>query len=503
MLRFLPLLFLSCGLVAQEVTPPAPSQAAIDTARYAESKYRQAMIDSLAAMVRFETTAKEGLPLAQDPAFTGFRAYLKNQAATLGLDFKDYGGVLVIGLGQGQKKLGVVTHGDVQPADPAKWRQNPFTLDTTSEPGRLVARGTEDDKGPIATALYAMKAIKDKGLTPKRRIELIVSLTEESDWDPFRAFLKQHPVPDLNITIDADYPVVVAEKGWCSITTEFHQDTRVTDGSAQLLEFSGGAFVSQIPEDATALVRNLSERQLGDIKARAARYPAMEFTFGQQQGDWRITARGRAAHSSNPENGINALTHLADVLNIGQWPATRAGATVNFINDLLGTQLYGERFGDIAYRDDFMGPMSVSLTLITPKAGHNELKINLRRPVGKTKEQLSKEIHAALNEWQQRRDYPLANTELYIGTPHQVGDAPHVAPLLGLFSHFTGIEDPRPVSISGSTNAKLLPNAVSFGPSMPGVPYTGHSEHEFITVEQLALNLRLYTAMMLELGNLD
>ena len=503
MLRFLPLLFLSYGLVAQEITPPAPSQTAIDTAHYAESRYRQAMIDSLAAMVRFETTAKEGLPLAEDPAFTGFKGYLKKQADELGLDFVDYGGVLVIGLGRGDKKLGVVTHGDVQPANPAKWRQSPFELDTTSEPGRLVARGTEDDKGPIATALYAMKAIKDKGLVPKRRIELIVSLTEESDWDPFRAFLKQHEVPDLNITIDADYPVVVAEKGWCSITTEFRQDQQVTDGSAHLLEFSGGAFVSQIPEDANALVRGLSAPQLTAIKARAARYPDVEFNFNRQNGDWRITARGRAAHSSNPENGVNALTHLADVLNIHQWPATRAGATVNFINDLLGTALYGEHFGDIAYRDDFMGPMSVSLTLITPSAESNELKINMRRPVGKSKQQLSEAIHAALNNWQRQSGYALDNTELYIGTPHQVGNAPHVAPLLGLFSHFTGITDPRPVSISGSTNAKLLPNAVSFGPSMPGVPYTGHSEHEFITVEQLSLNLRLYTAMMLELGNLD
>ena len=38
-----------------------------------------------------------------------------------------------------------------------KSRQSPFIIDT-SEPDKLIGRGTEDDKGAIATALYAMKA---------------------------------------------------------------------------------------------------------------------------------------------------------------------------------------------------------------------------------------------------------------------------------------------------------------------------------------------------------
>ena len=41
---------------------------------------------------------------------------------------------------------------------------------------------------------------------------------------------------------------------------------------------------------------------------------------------------------------------------------------------------------------------------------------------------------------------------------------------------------------------------MSFGPSMPGEEYTGHSEHEFIRQEQMLLNLRMYTAMLAELA---
>src|SRR5438874_626619 len=105
-------------------------------------------------------------------------------------------------------------HGDVQPVDPSKWKQSPFELDRTSEPGRLLARGAEDDKGPIATALYAMKSLKDLELPLSKRIELYVYMAEESDWAPLEAFVKSHALPDMNITLDAEYPAVVAEKGF-------------------------------------------------------------------------------------------------------------------------------------------------------------------------------------------------------------------------------------------------------------------------------------------------
>ncbi len=71
---------------------------------------------------------------------------------------------------------------------------------------------------------------------------------------------------------------------------------------------------------------------------------------------------------------------------------------------------------------------------------------------------------------------------------------------MNVFSYFTGIKDPKPVAIGGGTNSRLFPNAVSFGPAMPGKVYTGHSEHEFITLKQLLLNLQMYTAVLAELA---
>ena len=100
--------------------------------------------------------------------------------------------MVVIGLGTQKERVGIITHGDVQPVNAKKWQKSPFELDITTEPGRLIGRGTEDDKGPISTALYAMKAIKDKKIALNKRIELYVYMAEESDWEPLKAYIKTH-----------------------------------------------------------------------------------------------------------------------------------------------------------------------------------------------------------------------------------------------------------------------------------------------------------------------
>jgi dipeptidase D len=69
-----------------------------------------------------------------------------------------------------------------------------------------------------------------------------------------------------------------------------------------------------------------------------------------------------------------------------------------------------------------------------------------------------------------------------------------------VFSYYTSIKQAQPIAIGGGTNSRLFPHAVSFGPAMPGVVYSGHSEHEFITTKQLLLNLKMYTAVMVELA---
>ncbi len=115
-------------------------------------------------------------------------------------------------------------------------------------------------------------------------------------------------------------------------------------------------------------------------------------------------------------------------------------------------------------------------------------------------EEVEAAVVAAIEEWQEQAGGPELSYEMEVWAPYLIEDAPHVPVLLDIFRHYTGIEDAEPISMGGGTNAQLLPNGVTFGPSMPGVPYTGHSEHEFITRDQFLLNLEMYTAVLAELA---
>lgn len=479
----------------------APSEVAVKTAKYAASTYRKDVVDTLAKLVSYNTVADKNVPSDKNPVHIAFKEALKAEAQRLGLDYADHGWTVIIGLGQGSERVGVVTHGDVQPVDPSKWKKSPFVLDRTSEPGKLLARGAEDDKGPIATALYAMKAIKDKGLPLSKRIELYVYMGEESDWQPLVEFLKTHQPPQVNITLDAEYPAVTAEKGSGLVAVTIPKAGAVAPppGEAHVAEFGGGFFITQIPEDASAVIANATPEIEQAIRVRGARQEGMQYSFSWQGSSLSIKAKGVSAHSSKPEDGVNAVSMLADALAVRPWANTVAGGVVNYLNEMVGTGIYGEKFGAIAYRDSFMGPMSFSPTVIKQNDDGIEVQINLRRPQGKSSEQLTGEVNAALAQWQARR-LPLSNVKVRISEPWVQKNAPHLPTLMNVFSYFTGMKDPQPVAVGGGTNSRLFPGAVSFGPAMPGKVYTGHSEHEFITEKQLLLNLQMYTAVLVELA---
>ena len=475
------------------------SNVAQTTAAYAVATYQDEMVNSLRNLVKHNTLAIEGVSANDNPAHIAFKAELKKQAQALGFDYSDDGYVVVIGLGTQKERVGIITHGDVQPVNPKKWQNSPFELDTTSEPGRLIGRGTEDDKGPISTALYAMKAIKDKNIELNKRIELYVYMAEESDWEPLKEYIKNHELPQTNITIDAEYPVVTAEKGYGTIKLVFNKQDKPTI-SPYISAFSGGFFASQIPEDASATIENANIVLLQRLMRKARDYQGVSFDLELKDSTLTINALGKSAHSSKPDDGVNAIPYLADLLSSTRWENNGPGTLVNFINDNIGLGLEGEKFGSIAYKDDFMGPMTVAPTVIKQHDTSIELNINLRRPQGKTKQQLNDEIHQAVVNWNNKFDADVTELEHYIGDPFIQKDAPHIDTLLSVFSHFTGIKDAKPIAIGGGTNSRLFPNAVSFGPSMPNTEYTGHSEHEFITMEQFILNLKMYTAVLVELG---
>ena len=145
-ISYLTSLLLSCSLLIPLTGFAGVSDVATKAAQYAESTYQKEMIESLRQLMIFNTVAVEGLNSPDNPAHQEFKTELAKQAKKLGLDYPDYGYVVVIGLGDSKQRVGMITHGDIQPFNPGKWAQSPLMLDQSSEPGKLIGRGTEDDK---------------------------------------------------------------------------------------------------------------------------------------------------------------------------------------------------------------------------------------------------------------------------------------------------------------------------------------------------------------------
>jgi len=344
-----------------------------------------------------------------------------------------------------------------------------------------------------------MKAIKDRNVPLKKRIELYIYMAEESDWSHLETFLKTHTPPQVNITIDAEYPAVTAEKGWGAVRVVMPPMPTAPGSTPVMAHFTGGFFDSQIPEDARAVIDNAHPDLEAAIRARAAQQEGMRYQYAWDGHRLTVSAKGLAAHSSKPQEGVNAIAMLADALDVQSWRSSQAGLMVDFVNDMIGPGLYGDRFGNIAYSDEFMGPLTVAPTTLKQTDNGLQLGINMRRPRGKTTAELTSQINTAFEVWKETRQ-PRATLTAQIVDPWVQDDAPQLPTLMKVFSHYTGIADPKPIAIGGGTNSRLFPRAVSFGPTMPGKLYTGHSEHEYISEKQLLLNLEMYTAVLVELA---
>ena len=95
-------------------------------------------------------------------------------------------------------------HLDVQPADPAEWHRDPFTLHRT--PRGWGGRGTTDDKGPAVAALLAARYAADHGIA--LNLAFLWELEEEIGSPSLEGFIERR-----SRSLQAD-SVLVSDTSW-------------------------------------------------------------------------------------------------------------------------------------------------------------------------------------------------------------------------------------------------------------------------------------------------
>jgi len=409
--------------------------------------------------------------------------------------------------------IGLHAHADVVPTNPDHWvledgtRLDPFVLTRIGD--RLYGRGSQDDKNGIVVALYAMRVIQEEQLPLLRHFRLLVDTQEESLGDAMPWYFERNPVPDYNIALDGDYPVVIAEKGWGGIMASFPVREASAEGAA-VVELAGGIAFNQIPAQATAWVRTAAPAVLiTTLNAKGARFAADsggDFTVRATKDarGVRLDVLGVSAHSSEPQNGVNPVSrlfalldvlHAEDLLEANHFTDAARYATDNWGLDYLGTR------AGIAYSDSFMGPLTAAQTFVSSGDDWLRTGVNLRLPIGRQSDALVANLRDSLDNWATKRVIDVVFESWTKEPMYRNPEGAWVNALLDIAAGNLGI--PREFGASASlTSIHDLPNGVQFGLAMPDQKYTGHTANEFKTVDQFLLDLSIVAEMIARLGGM-
>lgn len=367
--------------------------------------------------------------------------------------------------GDGKEMVAVLGHLDVVPAG-ENWICNPF--DATLINGKIYGRGIADDKGPMLGALYALDAVRKSEKTLKRRVRIIFGCDEEVDCTDMERYKESEEIPVMAFTPDAEYPAIFSEKGMV-----YYSLKKKVKG---LITAKAGEAVNQVPDKAE-----------------------LTFTAGGKAVTVK-SRKGRTAHGSTPQLGINAIDDLME--NITE------AAEFNLLSDELREfiefyrkyyqgDFYGEKIG-MAASDEETGKNSSNVGILFGENGEIGIKVDFRfvpKYDGLT------EGEAVLRRLAAENDLELEifkeRHALYMPK-----DSGLITVLQDVFRKHTGIEM-EPVAMGGGTYAKCLPNTVAFGPLFPGEEDPIHQPNEYMAVDKLLKNIEIMADAICEMANYE
>lgn len=382
----------------------------------------------------------------------GFRTYL---------DEEGYYGYAEIG--EGSESLAILCHLDVVPVgDESEWRFPPF--EATEFEGNLYGRGTQDDKGPTVAALYAVKALMDQGKTFNKRVRFIFGTDEETLWRCMQRYVAKEEAATYGFAPDAEFPLTYAEKGLL-------QCYLIGPGSETLALQQGGA-LNVVPDKA---------RYAGAQRSKVVAALQQQGSSLSEDAE-SVTVLGKSVHSKDAQDGVNALTQLAQALGtVFEHPQ------LAFLNQELAGDPYATKvFGSVS--DEMSGALTVNVAQLCVTPEQSKLGLDLRIPVTADKEQLVarlKKVAARYGLSYQEHDY-LAS--LYVPL-----DSELVTTLLAVYREKTG-DFTEPISSGGATFARTMSNCVAFGALTEGVPVTFHQVDENIPLTNLFEAMEIYAA---------
>lgn len=351
--------------------------------------------------------------------------------------------------------FGILGHLDVVDVED-DWHYPPYDL--TEVDNLLYGRGVLDNKGPLLSTLFALYLIKTQKIAFEQRVRIIFGTDEESRSQDIPVYLAEYSAPYAGFTPDCKFPAIYGERGLLDVQLSLP----ITDGSEQQITAIEGQFAKSYLPDHAQLI-------LADSTVK--------------------TYHGKKAPSNAPEMADNVLPKLvADASQL----TGQTGQFYQWVAAKIGTQSTGENLG-INYQDEASGALQLAFYGVSIEAQQLSVHLTCRYPISVTEDQLLTGIKAAM--------LPGMTLTVKRRYPSQVTDPtlPFIQQLSAIYAVDTGL-DGTPVTTTGVTYARALPNIIAFGPSFPGQKGIAHKGDEWLQFSDWQMMMQLYYDSLLAVG---
>lgn len=388
-----------------------------------------------------------------------------------------------IEFGEGEELVGIIGHLDVVPAlETDGWTTPPFS--PVIRDGKLFGRGTIDDKGPVVSALYAMKAIKDTCQISKR-VRLIIGLNEERGWKCIDYYKEHEEWPSIGFSPDANFPAIFAEKGILSL--ELKNQFEFKDFEIISISTNNNA-INVVPKYAAIQLKQKDNSSI-DLDILSNTFVENIKTTILDNNSIQIESFGIASHAARPHLGTNAIKILVEfLLNNFEFNSDY----LKQIYDMGLFDIHSPKFLSETTLEDESGILTSNVAVMDYIDNKLVFQINLRVPVTISLDEIQNKYTSISNE--------IEVTRLSVQEPLYVEkDSFLVTTLLNVFKNKTGL-DVKPIAIGGGTYARAFKNFISYGANMPGNPDLCHQVDEYIKLDDLNLATKIYANAIYELS---
>jgi len=401
--------------------------------------------------------------------------YVLDLGLRMGLKTKSLlnGEIGLVEAGEGEEILGVLAHVDVvDPGDESKWISPPFEPEIRE--GKLYGRGTLDDKGAIIAGMTAMEALVKLGIPLKKEIQLILGTREETQWTDMEAYVEKFPLPDYGFTPDGSFPICNVEKGGMDLELIIPLEKGQPEGKKAVLEsVEAGKAVNVVPGECQAVLK------MPDGKEKY------------------LETKGRSVHSCQPEKGINALVEMGKeirfMLESTILEPTKGAEFLAMLGERFEST-EGEALGLYSefeyYQGEFVHRNVFSPTLAYTSSQEIHVNINVRFPYGSDEEKIRETFRDLADEFGGRMEEKGYMPAVYVRK-----DRPFLKAFDEAYSRVMGESGGYNLEYGG-TYAKAIPDVVSWGPIFPGEEDTCHEENEYIGVDSLVKNAKIFALAM-------